>query len=53
MVIAWKLQARLTALEIGELLREALFQRFAQQSTIAGGMVRGGGFEPPTPTVSR
>ena len=31
MVIAWKLQPRLTALDICELLREALFQRFAQQ----------------------
>jgi putative transposase len=31
MVIAWKLQVRLTAQDIGELLREALFQRFARQ----------------------
>jgi putative transposase len=38
MVIAWKLQVRLTALEIGELLREALFQRFAQQTHQAKGL---------------
>ncbi len=38
MVIAWKLQVRLTALEIGELLREALFQRFAYQPHQAKGL---------------
>jgi len=37
-VIAWKLQARLTALEVCELLREALFQRFAQQTHQAKGL---------------
>jgi len=38
MVIAWKLQVRLTALEIGELLREALFQRFGHQLQPAKGL---------------
>jgi putative transposase len=38
MVIAWKLQVRLTALEICELLREALFQRFAHQPHQAKGL---------------
>ena len=38
MVIAWKLQVRLTALEVCELLREALFQRFAQQPQQAKGL---------------
>lgn len=36
-VIAWKLQARLTALEVCELLREALLQRFPQQPHQAKG----------------
>jgi len=38
MVIAWKLQPRLTALDIGELLREALFQRFGHQLPSAKGL---------------
>jgi len=38
MVIAWKLQSRLTALDVCELLREALFQRFAQQTHQAKGL---------------
>jgi len=38
MVIAWKFQVRLRALEIGELLREGLFQSFAQQTHQAIGL---------------
>jgi putative transposase len=38
MVLAWKLQARLTAWDIGELLREALFHRFAQHPQQAKGL---------------
>src|SRR5208283_5076210 len=37
-VMAWKLQTRLTALEVCELLREALFLRFAQQTHPAKGL---------------
>lgn len=37
MVIAWKLQARLTALDVCELLREALFKCFARQPLHAKG----------------
>lgn len=38
MVIAWKLQARLFAQDICELLREALFQRFALHRHLAQGL---------------
>lgn len=38
MVIAWKLQPRLTTWEVGELLREALFSRFRQQRHLAKGL---------------
>ena len=38
MVMAWKLQVRLTALDVCELLHEALFQRFAQQIHQARGL---------------
>ena len=38
MVLAWKLQPRLTAQDICELLREALFSRFAHQSHQAKGL---------------
>ena len=38
MIVAWKLQARLTAHDVCELLREALFHRFAQQRQQAKGL---------------
>lgn len=38
MILAWKLQPRLTAGDVCELLREALFRRFAQQRQHAGGL---------------
>ena len=38
MVVAWKLQPRLTALDVCELLREALFHRFKQQLQHAKGL---------------
>jgi putative transposase len=38
MILAWKLQARLTAEDVCELLREALFGRFAQQRQHAKGL---------------
>jgi putative transposase len=38
MVMAWKLQRRLTAWDVCELLREALFQRFAQKTQQAKGL---------------
>jgi len=38
MIPAWKLQTRLTALDVCELLREALFHRFAHQRQQAKGL---------------
>jgi transposase InsO family protein len=38
MVIAWKLQPRLTTWDVGEHLREALFQRFGHQLQPAKGL---------------
>ena len=38
MILAWKLQSRLNTQDIGELLREALFQRFAHQRQQAEGL---------------
>jgi putative transposase len=38
LVLAWKLQPRLTTGEVGELLREALFARFGQQRQHAKGL---------------
>ena len=38
MILAWKLQPRLTAGDVCELLREALFRRFAQQRQHAKGL---------------
>ena len=38
MILGWKLQPRLTTLDIGELLREALFLRFAHQRASAKGL---------------
>jgi putative transposase len=38
MVLAWKLQTRLTTWDVGELLREALFARFGQQRQHAKGL---------------
>src|SRR5258706_15248845 len=38
MILAWKLQPRLTALDVCELLREALFHRFAHQRQQAKGL---------------
>lgn len=38
MILAWKLQTRLSALDVCELLREALFQRFAHQRQRAKGL---------------
>jgi putative transposase len=38
MVLAWKLQVRLSALDVCELLREAIFHRFARQPQLANGL---------------
>jgi putative transposase len=38
MVLAWKLQPRLTTWDVGELLREALLSRFGQQRQLAKGL---------------
>jgi len=38
MILAWKLQPRLTTQEVCELLREAIFQRFAQRRQQAKGL---------------